>query len=112
MTKPNVLFEDTGVTHARSAGFAMTRCGLAYDRHKELPFNMYPRGIDTEKGVDCMTCLVKDPGVEQWKKYEKGEWNNADIAEVLVENSVKDIQEAVDMRYIDAIEWQKRKESP
>lgn len=60
MRKPNVFLEDAGVTHARAAGErAITRCGIAYDRLQAPLFDPHPAGIETEKGIDCMTCLVK-----------------------------------------------------
>jgi hypothetical protein len=96
MTNPNVFFEETGVTHARSpSGDAITRCGIAYDRLKSLlnDFISRPPGVETESPVDCMTCLVKSA--------------SRDIREIITDNSVKDIQEGIDARYLDAIEWEK-----
>jgi hypothetical protein len=99
MTNPNVFFEETGVTHARSVdGIAITRCGAAYDRLRSPLFDSRPPGVETERPVDCMTCLVKSA--------------SRDIREIIVDNSVKDIQQAVDARYLDAIEWEKRRRGP
>lgn len=103
MTRPNVHLEDTCVVHAHArSDRQITRCGVEYIRDRQDRFMLDNRreGFDTEASVDCMTCLVKDPNAF------------ADIREIIVENSVKDIQEAVDIRFIDAIEWQSRKGPP
>lgn len=60
MTNPNVFFEETGVTHARSpSGDAITRCGAAYDRRRSPLFDSRPPGVETESLINCMTCLVR-----------------------------------------------------
>lgn len=86
-----------GIVHAHAhADEQITRCGTRYHKNGELARantdgHLRPMGHGTNNGVECMTCLVKD------------EWAHADIREIIESNSVKDIQEAVDVRYVDAI---------
>lgn len=85
-----------GVVHAHArTDEQITRCGTRYYRNDQyVRGDPYERllGHRTNNGVECMTCLVKD------------EWAHADIPEIIVSNSVKDLQEAEDVRYVDFIE--------
>lgn len=85
-----------GVVHAHARTHEqITRCGTRYNRHGQYALDnrsSLSLGIRTNNDVECMTCLVKD------------EWAHADIREIIVSNSVKDLQEAVDVRYVDSIE--------
>jgi hypothetical protein len=85
-----------GVVHAHArTNEQITRCGTRYYRNGQYVLNDAsdrPMGHRTNNGVECMTCLVKD------------EWAHADIREIIVSNSVKDLQEAVDVWYVDSIE--------
>lgn len=85
-----------GIVHAHAhANEQITRCGTRYYRNGQYVLgdaSDRPTGHRTNNGVDCMTCLVKH------------EWINGDIGEILVSNSVKDIQEGADIRYVDTIE--------
>lgn len=100
MTRTNVRLEDTGIVHAHArSNQQIARCGVEYIRDGQKRFMLDNRcvGSDTEDPVDCMTCLVRS------------EWENADIREIIAANSVKDIQEGEDMRYVDALTWQGHK---
>ncbi len=90
----NIRLANTNVVHAQArSARQIARCGVEYIREGQDRMMLDNRrvGADTGDPVDCMACLVKD------------EWANADIREIIVENSIKDIQEGVDMRYIDAL---------
>ena len=78
--------------HARTNG-QVTRCGTRYYRNGQYVLgdaSDRPTGHRTNNDVECMTCLVKD------------EWAHADVREVIVSNSVKDLEENVDSRYVNA----------
>lgn len=63
MTGPNVRINGTCVTHAKAINQgAVTLCGASYDRVPASWSDPRLLGVETEDPVDCMTCLVKDPG--------------------------------------------------
>ncbi len=105
MTRPNVRLADTGVVHAHArSARQILRCGARFVRHEQerRPVDARPQGSDTEDPIDCMVCLVRD------------EFACADIQEILIENSVKDLQESMDALAVQFVndcvhEWENRK---
>lgn len=85
--RPNVRMSDTGIVHehALTAG-QVTRCGLRYlrDRQYTYAYDFGPIAFEARAEIDCMACIVTP------------ETEHADLREVIVANSVKDLTEAED----------------
>lgn len=83
-----------GIVHVHAhTNEQITRCGTRYYRNGQYVLgdaSDRPMGHRTNNDVECMTCLVKD------------EWAHSDIREIIVSNSVKDIEANVDViQYVD-----------
>lgn len=92
--------EVDGLTHAHAySERAVTRCGLRYLRpgtidalgtHVGLVLRLSV-GVETKEDVNCMTCMTKS------------EWENADLSEIMIGNSVKDIEQIVNGKSLEQV---------
>lgn len=95
MTERPLNIRILGIVHAHAhTSEQITRCGTRYYRNGQYVLgdsSDRPMGHGTNNDVECMTCLVKN------------EWAHAHIMDIIISNSVQNLEEDVDARYIDAI---------
>lgn len=92
--RSNVRASDTGIVHEHAlAADQRTRCGLRYLRNYQYTFanDFSPIAFETGDEVDCMACVATP------------ETEHADLREIIVANSVKDMTEAEDAAAIEAL---------